>query len=50
MITQYRIENKNIIKDSLKKSHEKNICSLTKLNDIIISGSLDSKEIKFWKK
>ena len=50
IITQYRIENTNIIKESLKKSHENEIYSLTILNDMIISGSLNSNEIKIWKK
>ena len=50
IITQYRIENKKIIKESLKKSHENYIYSLTILNDMIISGSYWSKEIKIWKK
>ena len=50
-ITQYRIENKKLIKESFKtKSHEKSIWSLTILNDMIISGSGYSNEIKIWKK
>ena len=49
-ITQYRIEKKRLIKESFKnKSHEINIFSLTLINDMIISGSINSKEIKIWK-
>ena len=51
IITQYRIKNKKLIKESFKnKSHEKSIFSLTILNDMIISGSYFSNEIKIWKK
>ena len=47
-ITQYKIENKKIIKKSFKNiSHENAIDSLTFLNDMIISGGLN--EIKIWK-
>ena len=49
-ITQYKIENKIIIKESSKiKSHENRIYSMTLLDDMIISGGKDSNEIKFWK-
>ena len=50
IITQYKIENKKINKESFKKSHENDIYSLTILNDMIISGSSHSNEIKIWKK
>ena len=46
-ITQYKIENKKLIKESIKKSHENGITSMTILNDMIISGR---NEIKIWKK
>ena len=51
-ITQYKIENKKIIKDSYKnKSHENRICSICILNDnMIISGDARKNEIKIWKK
>ena len=49
-ITQYKIENKKIIKESSKiKSHENKIYSMTLLNDMIISGGLKSNIIKIWK-
>ena len=49
-ITQYRIKDKKIIKESFKnKSHMEGICSLTILNGMIISGGYDN-EIKIWKK
>ena len=51
-ITQYKIENNKIIKDSYKnKSHENIIYSMCILNDImIISGGESKNEIKIWKK
>ena len=49
-ITQYKIENKKLIKESFKnKSHEDSIYSLTILNDMIISGDGWNNEIKIWK-
>ena len=49
-ITQYKIENKKIIKESSKiKSHENRIWSMTLLNDMIISGGKNSNTIKFGK-
>ena len=49
-ITQYKIENKKIIKESSKiKSHENRIWSMTLLNDMIISCEDKSNEIKIWK-
>ena len=52
IITQYRIKDKKIIKESYKnKTHETNdICSLTLLNNMIISGCTANNEIKIWKK
>ena len=48
-ITQYKIENKKIIKDSNKKAHENWICSMCILNDnMIISGDGRKNEIKIW--
>ena len=48
-ITQYKIENKKIIKESFKlKSHESCINSMTLLNEMIITGGYES-EIKIWK-
>ena len=50
-ITQYRNENKTLIKESFKnKSHENRIYSMTILNNMIISGGYNSNEIKIWKK
>ncbi len=50
-ITQYKIENKKLIKESFKfKSHENQIISMTFLNDLIFSGSNYNNEIKIWKK
>ena len=51
-ITQYKIENNKIIKDSYKnKSHENYIYSMCILNDnMIISGNGSKNEIKIWKK
>ena len=50
-ISQYKIENKKIIKESSKiKSHENEIFSMTILNDMIISGGIRSNDIKIWKK
>ena len=49
-ISQYKIENKKLIKESFKnKSHENSIYSMTILNDMIISGNGDENEIKIWK-
>ena len=49
-ITQYKTENKKLIKESSKiKSHENRIYSMTLLNDMIISGGLNSNIIKIWK-
>ena len=49
-ISQYKIENKRIIKESYKiKSHENYINSMTLLNDMIISGNGSNNEIKIWK-
>ena len=49
-ITQYKIENNKLIKESFKiKSHEKIILSMTIINDMIISGSESNNEIKIWK-
>ncbi len=49
-ITQYKINNNTIIKESYKlKSHEDWILSMTLLNDKIISGNGYSNEIKIWK-
>ena len=49
-ISQFKIENKKLIKESWKNiSHENRIYSMTILNDMIISGS-QNKEIKIWKK
>ena len=49
-ISQYKIENKKIIKESFKnKSHENEIISISILNDMIISGGKNSNEIKIWK-
>ena len=52
IITQYRIKDKKIIKESYKnKTHEtNNIFSLTLLNNMIISGCTSNNEIKIWKK
>ena len=50
-ITQYKIENKKLFKESYKnKSHENyGIYAMTILNDMIISGCVDNNEIKIWK-
>ena len=51
--TQYRIDNKKIIKESFKNNTHENeswIFSLTFLNDMIISGGFNSNQIKIWKK
>ena len=49
-ISQYKIVNKKIIKESTKnKSHKNKIYSMTILNDVIISGENKSHEIKIWK-
>ena len=46
-ITQYKIENKKLIKKSFKnQSHQKKIYAMTILNDMIISAG---NEIKIWK-
>ena len=50
-ISQYKIENKKLIKESYKnKSHENWISSMTLLNDMIISANGSKNEIKIWKK
>ena len=49
-ITQYRIKNKQIIKESYKnKSHDDRLYSMTILNNMIISGNGKKNEIKIWK-
>ena len=49
-ITQYKIENKKIIKESSKlKSHDKWIFSIVITNDMIISGNGNNIDIKIWK-
>ena len=48
-ITQYKIENKNLIKESYKLKSHGYIISMTILNDMIISGN-NNNEIKIWKK
>ena len=49
-ISQFKIINKKIIKESFKiKSHEKDIWSMTIINDMIISGSGSNNEIKICK-
>ena len=49
-ITQYKIENKKIIKESSKlKLHDKWIFSIVKINDMIISGNGNNNDIKIWK-
>ncbi len=50
-ITQYKIENKKLLKESYKnQSHEfGSIFAMTILNDMIISGGINN-EIKIWKK
>ena len=49
-ITQYKIKNKKIIKESCKNdSHESYIFSMINLNDIIITGGYYNNIIKFWK-
>lgn len=48
-ITQYRIENKKLIKQSWKnKSHEGFVYSMIMLNDMVISGG-GNNDIKIWK-
>ena len=49
-ISQYKINNSKINKESLKKAHENEIFTMNILNDIIISGGYNSNEIKMWKK
>ena len=50
-ITQYKIEDKKINKESYKNySHDNFICSMTLLNDVIISRGYKSNDIKLWKK
>ena len=50
IITQYKIANKKLIKESFKNnSHKNSIYSMTILDDMIISGGYDSNEIKIWK-
>ena len=48
-ISQYKTENKKLIKESFNKSHENRIFSMTILNDMIISGGWNNNEIKIWK-
>ena len=49
-ITQYKIENKKIIKESSKiKSHENAIYSMILLNEMIVSGGKNSNIIKIRK-
>ena len=49
-ITQYRIKDKKIIKESFKDKSHGRIYSLTKINNMIISGGYINNEIKIWKK
>ena len=50
-ITQFKIENKKLFKESYKNnSHENDIFAMTILNDMIISGCYYNNEIKIWKK
>ena len=50
-ITQYKIENKKINKESSKyNAHENIIYSMTIINNMIISGGKNSNDIKLWKK
>ena len=50
-ITQYKIENKKLFKESYKnKSHENEIYSIFIFNGMIISGGYKSNGIKIWKK
>ena len=50
-ITQYKIENKKLIKESYKnESHENMISSMTLLNEMIVSANENKNEIKIWKK
>ena len=50
-ISQYKIENKKLIKESSKnKSHKNKIYSITIINDMIISVGNNSNKIKIWKK
>ena len=50
-ITQFKIENKKIVKNSWKnKSHNNRIFAITILNDMIISGDGINNEIIIWKK
>ena len=50
-ITQFKIENKKIVKNSWKnKSHNNRIFAMTILNDMIISGDGINNEIIIWKK
>ena len=49
-ITQYKIENKKLNKESIKNnSHENSIYSMTILNYMVISGAHSSNKIKIWK-
>ena len=48
-ISQYKIENKKLNKESFRKSHDNAISSMTILNDMIISGNGVKNEIKIWK-
>ena len=49
-ITQYKIKNKKIIKESYKNNcQEHHIFSMVNLNGFIITGGIDNNIIKFWK-
>jgi len=49
-ITQYKIKNEQIIKESCKNnSHESYIFSMTNIRDVIITGGYYNNLIKFWK-
>ena len=49
-ITQYKIKNKKLFKESSKyKAHENHIFSMALINNVIISGGMNSNDIKFWK-
>ena len=49
-ITQYKIKNKKLFKESSKYNAHKNyIFSMTMINNMIISGGENSNDIKLWK-
>ena len=51
IISQYKIVNKKIIKEPYKnKSHESIIWSMTKINNMIVTGNGNDNVIKIWKK